>query len=66
MVRESEDGVAKCFKILVPFGIVLDLLLVNLSVDLHDQSGAVTVEIDDVRTDWMLPPEHEAIDLAQT
>jgi hypothetical protein len=61
---ESQNGVANPLKIPIAFGIVLALLLVNRAINLHDQACAETQEIDDVRTNRMLPSEQPTIDLS--
>jgi hypothetical protein len=59
--REAQDGVAETPEAVVPFSIVLALLLVNLPVDLDDETVSGTREIDNVGADRMLPTKLPAL-----
>jgi hypothetical protein len=54
---DAQDGVSKLAKILLSFGIVLALLLVDLAIDLHDEARRDAEEIDHVRPDGALATE---------
>jgi hypothetical protein len=51
--RHGEDGVAFCISIL--------LLRVNSTIQLDCEAALGRAEVDDERTDWMLPAELDSI-----
>ena len=59
---DAQDPVAESFEVVIAFGVIFALLLVNRSVDLDDEARPWTCEIDDVRPDGMLPTELPAVE----
>ena len=59
---ETNHHEASISEVIIAFGVVLALLLVNRAVNLNDETRPWASEIDDVRTDRMLPTKLPAIE----
>jgi hypothetical protein len=55
IVRDSKNPQTTRTENLITFGVVIDLGLVNLSVDFDNQTSDVTVEVGDKPVDDLLP-----------
>ena len=63
MIRgKAQHHIAETAEVVVSLGIVLALLLVDVSVNFDDETVLRTYEIADVRTDWMLAADLLAIE----
>jgi len=60
---DPNDSVPQLLQIVISLGVVLTLMLVNHTVNLHNQTSLRAEEIDNVRTDWVLAPEAPSSDL---
>ena len=61
VIRNANDRETQTFQDTVSFEVVIRLFRVNRSVDLHDDTGHVAVEVDDEAMKQMLAAKLDAL-----
>ena len=59
---EPQDGVAKFSQVIVSFGVILLLCLMNVAIHINHETLAGAREIDEIGTDRVLPTKLTAVE----